>query len=86
MTNSNHLHFRRCHACGEVSCVEGSDVKLCVHCHKLLAPFFFFQQSVNEGYSEITDKDILVDIRIQKKQNSENKFYYQPLKGLTVIW
>ena len=91
MSNEAQLHFRRCHVCGEVNCVAGDDVKSCLYCNKVMAPFFFFKQTPDEGFSDISDFVIERDklkFVLQNKYllKSLSKFHYQPLRGFSVIW
>jgi hypothetical protein len=51
-----------------------------------MAPFFFFQQTASEGYSEIKPKIKEIQAQDRLPLKGSTKAYYQPLRGFTVIW
>ena len=71
--SSDFSFYRRCHVC---DCVNGSDepVLECLDCHKVMAPFFFFDVRRSKIYSD----------RPFDKVNVEGK--YRPIEGLTAFW
>ena len=68
------VHFRRCHMCGEINHVEGAKVEKCSHCHRSLAPFYYY----DDRYSSIPSID-------EPRPDYEGQEYY-PILGLTAYW
>lgn len=46
------VHFRRCHVCTSVTEVDGTEVKKCGSCGKMMAPFFFFEDASVIAHSD----------------------------------
>ena len=79
---SAQTHFRRCHMCGEVNSVastsesgQADHVERCTSCNKPLAPFFYFDEKMVQGYTE-------AGARVQEDESGK----YDPIIGLTAHW
>ncbi|MCB0412283.1 MAG: hypothetical protein KDD22_07140 [Bdellovibrionales bacterium] len=70
---SQPLHFRRCHVCDHVTQSDQTIMK-CEHCHKSLAPFFYFDEK------SITPPS---DLQMRPKSLEGE---YSPIQGLTAYW
>jgi len=68
------IHFRRCHVCGRTTHRQGVLVKRCDHCHKSLAPFYYFDDRFTATQAEGTLRPKLVEGELR------------PIQGLTVFW
>lgn len=78
---SQHIHFRLCHKCGEVSEEVGRLLMQCQSCGKHLAPFYYFDESRALG------------LKAQTRSSYEEKMLsvlphkeYPPIVGLTAYW
>lgn len=69
------VHLRRCHICGGVNEREGDAIDRCQHCHKPMAPFFFFDDRVVAVYSENEPRPSVPRVGERRA-----------LIGFTVIW
>ncbi|MCB0407820.1 MAG: hypothetical protein KDD34_06415 [Bdellovibrionales bacterium] len=67
------LHYRKCHVCGTVN-EQANPIIKCSHCHKSLAPFFYFDDK-----SKVVPSDQLL-----RPPTIEGEF--SPIHGLTVYW
>ena len=68
------VHVRRCHVCGGVNEVEEGKVEKCSHCHRSLAPFYYFDDRLSLVAS---DSEVRQELPPQE---------YIPIQGLTVYW
>jgi len=68
------MHYRRCHICNEVTEVESGTVKSCGSCGKVMAPFFFFEESETPIASEF---ELRPTYTLGK---------HPPVRGLTAYW
>ena len=67
-------HYRRCHICGGITEIQEGKVEKCDHCHRSLAPFYYFDDRFTMTFSDVTVRPQLGDGE------------YAPIQGLTVFW
>ncbi|MFN3697003.1 MAG: hypothetical protein ACK4VO_06125 [Pseudobdellovibrio sp.] len=87
---TEHIHFRRCHICGELNEKSYHLVERCGHCQKAFAPFVFFDERKALGVSnDISDEGPdhpakkASSYKITRLASESN---YPPIWGLTVYW
>lgn len=87
MSETDHIHFRRCHICGTFNERENSLVDRCANCKKALAPFVFFDEQRALGVSiEGPDVDPAKKSSTMKITRLATQTIYPPIWGLTVYW
>lgn len=74
------IHFRRCHFCGETTEVQNGLVDHCCGCGKVLAPFYYFDESREMGLKS--------EAQYQSEYKSSALPFreYPPIWGLTAYW
>lgn len=65
-------HYRRCHVCDSLNESE-DEVHKCNHCGKVMAPFFYFNESQ-------------IDECIEGADPNSTSGEYQPIYGLSALW
>lgn len=71
---SGPLHLRRCHVCSHLSETNSGRVVSCDGCGRMLAPFFFFEESEAEIFTENQPRPL--------PRSGER----MPVIGFTVFW
>jgi hypothetical protein len=84
--DNTHIHFRRCHVCGEMNESENKLVERCFHCKKSLAPFVFFDEKKALGIADVSPENPLKKASSYKITRLATQSIYPPIWGLTVYW
>lgn len=74
------FHIRRCHVCGAVNEAKNILVHHCDGCGKLLAPFFYFDESRVMGLK--SEEAYQAEYKSSALPHRE----YPPIWGLTAYW
>lgn len=77
-------HYRRCHLCDELVCVEHGLVKACPHCHHHLSAMHFYDEEAAMGLVEPYEA-IFESLNVPKSTLLPLK-EYPPLMGFCAYW
>ena len=84
---ADHIHFRRCHVCGNFNEKSNALVDRCQSCHKAFAPFVFFDEKRALGlYDDGPTEEPSKKSSTQRITRLATQSIYPPIWGLTVYW